>query len=177
MCRLICAFVVRIWLKQVFSWRGPFYLGSYICLNFGLHPLLSTVPISSCWYLRTLCIFNNSSPHCSEDRACFRNALHMHLCACKYIQFVHYGFFTRPSSTNGLRKKKYYSTKNNHQEQCAWVDFWHREMTWHDVSWRDVIIVVASDGTNQLANVTVPANEPFSNLWVNLKMMQNVVKL
>ena len=25
MCRLICTFVVHIWLKQVFSWRGSYY--------------------------------------------------------------------------------------------------------------------------------------------------------
>ena len=29
MCRLICVFVVRIWQKQVFSWRGSFVIDSY----------------------------------------------------------------------------------------------------------------------------------------------------
>ena len=29
MCRLICAFVVRIWQKQVFSWRGSYLMTYY----------------------------------------------------------------------------------------------------------------------------------------------------
>ena len=43
----------------------------------------------------------------------------------------------------------------------------------HDVTLRDVINVVASDLTNQLTNMTVPANEPISNHRVMHKVMQN----
>ena len=43
-----------------------------------------------------------------------------------------------------------------------------------DMTWRDVISVVASDLMNQLPNARVPANEPVSNHIVMHNMMQNV---
>ena len=81
MCRLICVFVVRIWQKQVFSWRGSYHLISSQSLNLGgrrgttddvatipFHPSLSSAALrESHPFLDVIFPFLllSSSPSCS----------------------------------------------------------------------------------------------------------------